>query len=429
MLKGLRARLIRRLAAVFAIVAPLLGGSVLWLELERVDEAIVDMSVFEADIFREAHPDLVTSDLAAHAGDMEVALDRFLASRQAARGGHFVLAEIYDVDQDQVAEAANDEGRDVEKSIDRSAHTFYENEIWYGKNVVNGRVYVQALIPLRSADGLEGWFEGVFRVSDEALVATTMRTALIVLAVILAVGLTTVALYPIIIALNGEVLRRSQRILEANIETLEVLGGAIAKRDSDTHLHNFRVTLYAILLAELVALPERTIRELIKGAFLHDVGKIAIPDAILLKPGRLTEDEFAVMRTHVDHGIDIVAQSSWLTEAADVVRYHHEKYDGSGYMTGLAGEDIPVTARIFAIVDVFDALTSRRPYKDAMPLDKATSILREGRGSHFDPDLLDRFLTLAPDMYQRYANREDEVAAVEMRRKAAAYFAAAGLED
>ena len=213
-----------------------------------------------------------------------------------------------------------------------------------------------------------------------------------------------------------------QDLVSANLTTLELLGAAISKRDSDTSAHNYRVTVYAVLLAEAVGLGDDTVRALIKGAMLHDLGKIAIPDHILLKPGKLTEEEFAVMRTHVQHGVDIVKKSAWLEDAVDVVRYHHEKYDGKGYLRGLAGEDIPITARIFAIVDVFDALTSRRPYKEPMSVERSLAIINQGTANHFDPALVDVFVGLAPGAYEKLARMEEEELVQYMRDMVNAYF-------
>jgi HD-GYP domain-containing protein (c-di-GMP phosphodiesterase class II) len=162
-----------------------------------------------------------------------------------------------------------------------------------------------------------------------------------------------------------------------------------------------------VRLAEAVGLDEATIRSLMKGAFLHDVGKIGITDAILLKPGRLTEAEFAEMKKHVSHGQDIISGSPWLQDAKPVVGGHHEKYDGTGYGNRLQGSDIAVIARIFAIADVFDALTSRRPYKEPLGYEETMEILLEGRTRHFDPDLIDTFLRIARPLYEAYSNRDD----------------------
>ncbi len=150
------------------------------------------------------------------------------------------------------------------------------------------------------------------------------------------------------------------------------------------------------------------IRTLIKGAFLHDVGKIGITDNILLKPGRLTKDEFETMKHHVNYGIDIVERSAWLKDATDVVKYHHEQFTGGGYPYGYEGDSIPITARIFAIADVFDALTSERPYKSPIPFKKAMAIMKEYRGIHFDPTLFDTFSTIAKPLYEEVASCSDE---------------------
>ena len=166
------------------------------------------------------------------------------------------------------------------------------------------------------------------------------------------------SLYPVIITLSRRVIRFSDQVTKGNLEIVTVLGAAIAKRDSNTGSHNYRVTLYAIRLGEAVGTDKVDMRALILGAFLHDVGKIGIRDDILLKPTELNDEEVAIMHTHVQLGIGIIQTSEWLHATHDVIKYHHEKYDGSGYMKGLRGEEIPLEARIFAIVDVFDALTS-----------------------------------------------------------------------
>lgn len=185
--------------------------------------------------------------------------------------------------------------------------------------------------------------------------------------------------------------RKTIEVLDSHISMMEALGRAIAKRDSDTGAHNYRVAWIAARIAEAVGISGKEMQALIAGSFLHDVGKIGIPDAILLKPGRLDETEMSIMRTHVDLGEEIVTGMGWLDGAHAVVAAHHEKWDGSGYPRQLSGEQIPLPARIFAIADVFDALSSKRPYKEAMPFDQVLRILREGAGRHFDPALMHLF--------------------------------------
>lgn len=251
---------------------------------------------------------------------------------------------------------------------------------------------------------LGAWFE-LSAEAEAYLEGRARRSALLAAGVAL---LTALVLHPIFRRLLERQAELSAALLDANLEALATLGSAIAKRDADTDAHNFRVVVFAVRLAEAAGLPEEDVRELIKGAFVHDVGKIGIRDAVLLKPGRLDADEFAEMKGHVEHGLEIVGRSAWLARAAEVVGGHHEKYDGSGYPRGLAGGAIPLAARVFAIADVFDAVTSDRPYHRPKSLEETLALLREGRGRHFDPELVDRFLAIAPALHARFANREEE---------------------
>jgi HD-GYP domain-containing protein (c-di-GMP phosphodiesterase class II) len=204
---------------------------------------------------------------------------------------------------------------------------------------------------------------------------------------------------------------------DANTGILEALGSAIAKRDSDTHAHNYRVTLLAIHLGRTLNLEVSALQGLVKGSFLHDLGKIAISDTILLKPGKLSDDEFRVMKSHVIHGSDIIRSYPWLGDAYDVVHHHHEKFDGQGYPDQLSGTEIPLNARIFAVADVFDALVSVRPYKKAFSFDMAMCEMSRARGSHFDPDILDVFAKIAAGLYgEVYGLNERELATLLRKR-------------
>jgi HD-GYP domain-containing protein (c-di-GMP phosphodiesterase class II) len=219
----------------------------------------------------------------------------------------------------------------------------------------------------------------------------------------MSVLITAILLYPLLLAMLQRSAGLSRRLLDSNLSLMRSLGNAIAKRDSDTDAHNYRVTLYAVALAEAMELPRREIADLVAGAFLHDVGKIGIPDSILLKPGKLTDDEFRVMKTHPLLGIEIVADNQWLVGASSTIRHHHERFDGRGYPDGLAGDAIPRIARIFAVVDVFDALTSERPYKRAMGLAETFAIIESGSGGHFDPAVVASFKRIASTLYNRMA--------------------------
>jgi len=179
-------------------------------------------------------------------------------------------------------------------------------------------------------------------------------------------------------------------------DTLRLLGKALEMRDLETKGHTERTAYMTSVFADAVGFPDK--RGIMWGAYVHDIGKIAIPDYILLKPGRLTKEEFEIMKKHVWYGYELISGIKGIPEATrNVVLYHHEKWDGTGYLKGLKGEDIPLEARIFAIIDVFDALISKRPYKEAWPIEKAITIIRENSGSHFDPKLVDIFLHLVKD--------------------------------
>ena len=287
---------------------------------------------------------------------------------------------------------------------------------------IDGRPVVRVLAPV--PDLRDGQVELLFAISPQAIErarAASLTAIAIAVGIVLA---TVLLLYPVILHLVRRLANFSDALLEANLAALSMLGAAIAIRDSDTDAHNYRVTLYALRLGEAIGLAPEQMQALLKGAFLHDVGKIGIRDDILLKPGRLTAEEFAVMRTHVDQGVELVRRSRWLADAVSVVGAHHEKVDGSGYPKGATGDEIPITARIFAIVDVFDALTSRRPYKAPMTYEASVAILEQGRGRHFDSDLLGVFLKVAPELYERYGGREDDAVKRDLEAVARRHFRA-----
>ena len=213
--------------------------------------------------------------------------------------------------------------------------------------------------------------------------------------------------------LDNEVTRRTQELTAIQDVTIMAMASLAETRDSDTGNHIRRTQHYVRALAQKLQshprfgyfLSDDTIEALYKSAPLHDIGKVGIPDRILLKPGRFTPDEFEIMKTHTTLGrAAIVAaekqlgkEVGFLTHAKDIACYHQEKWDGSGYPEGLSGEGIPISARLMAVADVYDALISRRVYKEGMPHEKAVGIIREGRGNHFDPDIVDAFLELGED--------------------------------
>lgn len=195
--------------------------------------------------------------------------------------------------------------------------------------------------------------------------------------------------------LESLVEERTKELHKSRDESIHILSKAAEFRDNETAKHTIRMGHYTERLACLSGLPEDLCRNIMHAAPLHDVGKIGISDAILLKPGKLTPEEFEIMKSHCEIGYRILAESTSevFSLGAEIALNHHEKFDGSGYPRGIAGEDIPITGRIAAICDVFDALTSERVYKKAIPPEEALVIMSDGRGSHFDPRLFDLFVT------------------------------------
>ena len=188
---------------------------------------------------------------------------------------------------------------------------------------------------------------------------------------------------------------RADRLASIHDEVVDMMALTVDAKDRYTNGHSFRVAAYATALAENLGWPEEEVRSMHREAMLHDIGKIGIPDAVLNKPGRLTPEEFDVIKAHAAIGGRILSTSVNLARAADVARCHHERYDGGGYPAGLKGEDIPLHARVVTIADSYDAMRSDRVYRKGLSPDKIREELVRGRGTQFDPLLLDVFLSMA----------------------------------
>jgi len=228
--------------------------------------------------------------------------------------------------------------------------------------------------------------------------------------------------------LESEVAKRSKELAAIQDVTILAMASLAETRDNDTGNHIRRTQYYLELLANYLKshdrfrffLTDHTINMLFKSAPLHDIGKVGIPDRILLKPGRFEPHEFEIMKTHCKLGRDAIQHAEdqlgleveFLKFAKEIAYGHQEKWDGSGYPEGLAGEAIPISARLMAVADVYDALISRRVYKEGMPHAKAVGILAEGRGTHFDPDIVDAFMALQEqfqEVAKRYADSDDDL--------------------
>jgi len=214
-----------------------------------------------------------------------------------------------------------------------------------------------------------------------------------------------------VVAQRTQALRKAlEKIKSGSLETIYRLTMAAEYKDEDTGAHLKRMSHYSAAIARAMGLREETVEFILYAAPMHDIGKIGIPDRILLKPGKLTPDEWVIMKQHTTIGAKILENSAagFIRLGEIIAITHHEKWDGSGYPNGLQGKRIPLVGRIVAIADVFDALTSRRPYKDAFSLEKSYEIIREGRGTHFDPRVVDVFFSLEKELLAIKEKFKDE---------------------
>ena len=217
----------------------------------------------------------------------------------------------------------------------------------------------------------------------------------------LEVNLAQLLLYAQRETLDSMVRDRTAELLRTRLLVIEKLGRASEYRDNETGQHIIRVGRTAALLSRRAGMDERFCEDILHAAPMHDIGKLGISDAILLKPGKLDPGEFEIMKGHTTIGSMLLEEKNSfdvLSLAQEVAATHHEKWDGTGYPAGLAGEDIPISGRIVELADVFDALTSERPYKKAWTVEAALDMIKENRGRHFDPALVDIFTEIVPEM-------------------------------
>ena len=194
--------------------------------------------------------------------------------------------------------------------------------------------------------------------------------------------------------LEKKVAEQTRELVKLYSGTLEAMILALDLREHETGHHSYRVTEYALNLARHLKLGEAQLSILAKGALLHDIGKIGVPDDILLKPDSLTDEEWGLMKQHAQHGYELLNKIEFLEESSLIVYTHHERYDGNGYPRGLAGADIPLGARIFSVVDALDAMTSKRVYKEAMPFEEAIERIKKASGTQFDPMVVETFVNI-----------------------------------
>jgi HD-GYP domain-containing protein (c-di-GMP phosphodiesterase class II) len=408
-----------RIALVSFVLASLASPIAWMVTREAAEESVVALASEESGrlLHRFNSIDLSGPDAPQHAKE----------AASAIAGGLFDIAEIYDAKGNKLAESLTAEGDAVESLLPQHGAPRYTQASYESLKPSADLWLLRVFVPLRNSTTdpnapITGYFEGVRVIPSWQQSQIFTNSLTMALMVGLASLLCGAALYPVVVHLSADNARKAREVLESHIAMMEALGRAIAKRDSDTGAHNYRVAWIAARIGEEMDLRDGDMQALIVGSFLHDVGKIGIPDAILLKPGRLDDIEMTTMRTHVAQGESIVDGIGWLAGANAVVAAHHEKWNGTGYPRNLAADAIPLAARIFAVADVFDALCSKRPYKEPMGFDAAMAILDKDTGSHFDPGVMAAFCPIARKTYDRLAQASEDDTRALMEERVRVHF-------
>lgn len=416
-------RTAQRIAAVSLALAGVVTPVGWYMAKENAEDAVVALATEESQHLLQKHAQ-------AFSGDARTSPSAAAEAARAITGGLFDIAELYDHTGQKLSEAATPRGELLESQIPSHGQPSYSQPFYESMHLPNDQWALRIFVPVRATPDtpdtpdtpVMGYFEGVRIVpqwqKDQIRTDALTIAALVALAALLCGGF----IYPVVVYLSKENHQKAQALLRSHIATMEALGRAIAKRDSDTGAHNYRVAWIATRIAETMHFNTEAMQALILGSFLHDIGKIGIPDAILLKPGKLTDDEFVTMRTHVLQGEDIVQNIAALQQANAVISGHHEKWNGSGYPRGLQGDNIPLAARIFAVADVFDALCSKRPYKQPMAYDEAMAILQRDTGSHFDPGVMQVFAPMSRQIYDHLSQCSEQDCKALLEAKLQEYF-------
>lgn len=256
---------------------------------------------------------------------------------------------------------------------------------------------------------------GMGKVESETLAlslgAVDYITKPIIPAVVKARVKTQLALYDQSRELEYLVQERTEELQSSRLQIIQDLGRAAEYKDNETGMHVLRMSNYARLIAKAAGMDEHAVNLVFNAAPMHDVGKIGIPDSVMLKPGPLNDEEWVIMKTHPVIGAEIIGDSNGselLEVAVAVAMTHHEKWNGQGYPNGLSGENIPIEGRVVAVADVFDALTSERPYKKAWSVEDAVALMKREAGEHFDPFLINVFINILPEILEVKSTYDDE---------------------
>lgn len=208
--------------------------------------------------------------------------------------------------------------------------------------------------------------------------------------------------------INDELSDTYEKLEQAYMESIQTVRYTVEAKDTYTRGHSDRVSEYSVLIGKKLGLNEEDIRRLRIGGLFHDIGKIGVPDSILQKNGKLSDDEYSEIKNHPTIGVHILSSASMFQDILPIVKHHHERYDGRGYPSQLKGEDIPYLARIAAVADAFDAMTSRRVYRDSLPIDVVITEIEKNKGTQFDPNIAEAFLEILKNNYEEIKNIKEK---------------------
>ncbi|MCG6930792.1 MAG: HD domain-containing protein [Desulfofustis sp.] len=387
-------RLLKRISAVCLLTCACIVGLALFLEYRRIEPALLDAAEKEARLFV---PQLLAQDAGPPESADALAYTSFIAVRLYGENGA-VLLDKARPGGDEITRLFSSRGISLQPSGDRIGTWIYRDK----------RLYLYSMIPVAGLqdDDIIGHVETIYRSSLQDITALLRRLGLSCLIGAGGVILCALLMYPALVLFHNRLIRNSSELNRANTFLLKHLGSALAKADVADPGHSHRVLIYGVRLAENQKLSRPQIRHFIHGAFLHDIGMLDLHSQTVLRRGPLTPEERSAMQEHPKKGAALIKPCRWLKQSRDIIRCHHENYDGSGYPAGLSHEQIPFSARIFAIVDAFDALTTKRPYRDPLDVDKAVERLESKSGTQFDPVLLAAFIEIAPKLREVVSNLE-----------------------
>ena len=322
----------------------------------------------------------------------------------------FIMVELLDAMQSELISFSTSSATSAaERFTQKGVQLLPSDRIDGSWLLLNKRIYQKVIIPLYDAnENRVGYIRGIYLVSLTDTKHIITRFVLSSLLCLAAVTVCSVFCYFGYLFMNNHLIRSIGELNRTTLFLIKKLGESLAKSDRKDRNHNYRTLIYAMTLAETAKLSLEQKRTLIHGVFLHDLGMLPTSTDILHKEDELDEEAFKEISQHPKLGGNLVRKFRWLRNAEQVIRFHHEKYDGSGYPDGARHEKIPMIARVFSIADAFDALTSDRPYQDARSLEESLDALEMETGTQFDPVLLASFLEIAPELHKRVTTLKDK---------------------